>query len=81
MEHSEIITRLNPIFRETFDDDSINIYPEMVAADVDQWDSLNNIRLMVRIEEIFDITFDTPELTGLSNVGELIKTISGKISQ
>jgi acyl carrier protein len=81
MEHSEIITRLNPVFRETFDDDSIEISPEMVAADVDQWDSLNNIRLMVRIEEIFGIIFDTPELTGLANVGELIKTIAGKLGR
>jgi acyl carrier protein len=81
MEQSEIITRLNPVFRETFDDDSIEISPEMVAADVDQWDSLNNIRLMVRIEEIFGITFDTPELTGLTNVGELIKTIAGKLGR
>jgi acyl carrier protein len=81
MEYSEIIKSLNNIFCELFDDDSIIITPQMVAADLELWDSLNNIRLMVRIEEIFGIIFDTAEFTSLANVGELIKTIEGKTSR
>ena len=79
MTNTDIINRLNPLFREIFDDDSISINPEMVAADVEQWDSLNNIRLMVAIEEVFGVIFETSELTGLANVGELIETIQGKL--
>ena len=80
MNNADIINRLNLLFREIFDDDSISINPEMVAADVEQWDSLNNIRLMVAIEEIFGISFETSELTGHANVGELLTTIRGKLS-
>jgi acyl carrier protein len=79
MTNADISNRLNPLFREIFDDDSICINPGMVAADVEQWDSLNNIRLMVAIEEVFGITFETSELTGLANVGELLETIRGKL--
>lgn len=80
METSKIIKRLNPIFCEVFDNDSIIINLEMVAADVEQWDSLNNIRLMITIEQSFGIHFDTAEITGLVNVGELIQLISDKLS-
>ncbi len=79
MTSAEIINRLNLLFREIFDDDSICINPEMVAADIEQWDSLNNIRLMVAIEEVFGISFKTSELTGLANVGELLDTIRSKL--
>jgi acyl carrier protein len=79
MNYKDITERLNPIFRETFDDDTININAEMVASDIEQWDSLNNIRLMVRIEELFGIFFETSELAGLANVGELINVIKEKL--
>lgn len=79
METSEIVKRLYPIFRDVFDDDSITISPEMVADDVAQWDSLNNIRLMITIEQTFGIHFDTSEITGLANIGELIQVISDKL--
>ena len=81
MEYSDVIKNLNVIFCEIFDDYSIVIVPQMVAADLEQWDSLNNIRLMVRIEEIFGIVFDTSEFTSFANVGELIKSIEGKTSR
>ena len=80
MENADIINKLNPLFRDTFDDQSINISFATVATDINQWDSLNNIRLMVGIEELFGITFDTSELSGLANVGELIDTIKAKLS-
>lgn len=81
METSEIVRRLNPIFRDVFDDDSINVNPKMVAADVAQWDSLGNIRLMISIEEAFGVRFDTAEITGAANVGELIQAISDKLGK
>jgi len=78
MKISEIVWRLNLIFREVFDDDSINITLKMAAVDIALWDSLNNIRLMISIEEAFGIRFDTAEITGFSNVGEIVQAISDK---
>ena len=79
MDSMNIINKLSPLFRDTFDDQSIIISRNTVASDINQWDSLNNIRLMVSIEELFGITFDTSELSGLANVGELVDTIKAKL--
>lgn len=81
VETNEIINRLNTIFREVFDDDTINVNPKMVASDVAQWDSLGNIRLMISIEEAFGISFDTDEIAGSADVGELIQAISDKVKK
>ena len=59
IEQTIIYQRLTPIFREVFDDDEIKPYAEMTAADVNDWDSLSNIRLVVSVEEEFGIRFST----------------------
>ena len=71
--------QLNQVFREVFDDDSIEISDEMTAADVEEWDSLNHINLIVAVERTFGIRFSTKEVNGLANVGEFIALISGKL--
>jgi acyl carrier protein len=76
---NDIVCQLTPIFREVFDDDFINVSPNMTASDVVQWDSLGNIRLMISIENAFGIRFETSEMTGAANVGELIEMISNKL--
>jgi acyl carrier protein len=58
MTDSEILARLTPVFRDVFDDDRIVLRPEMSARDVDGWDSVANIRLMVTIEGEFGVSFD-----------------------
>jgi acyl carrier protein len=71
--------RLNQVFREVFDDDSIEISDEMTAADVEEWDSLNHINLIVAVERTFGIRFSTKEVNGLANVGEFVALISSKL--
>lgn len=71
--------QLNQVFREVFDDDSIEISDEMTAADVEEWDSLNHINLIVAVERTFGIRFSTKEVNGLANVGEFIALISSKL--
>ena len=75
MDTAKIYERLTPIFRETFDDDSITPHEEMTAAEVPAWDSLSNIRLVVAVEEEFKIQFTTGEVAGLKNVGEFVSVI------
>jgi acyl carrier protein len=71
---------LQEIFRDLFDDDSIVLRDETSAKDIHGWDSLTNVKLIVRIERTLKIRFDTGEVVGLNNVGELLAIINSKLS-
>ena len=75
MQDPEIYARLAEIFQSVFDEDSIKITPELSAKDVDGWDSLTHIRLMLTIEKAFKIKFSTSEIGKLQNVGDLVTLI------
>lgn len=75
----DVKEQLNLIFREVFDDDAIAITPQMTANDVEGWDSLSHITLIVAIEIKFKIEFNRKELRGFKNVGDLLNAISAKI--
>jgi acyl carrier protein len=79
MDEAQIYARLTGIFQDVFDDDDITATPELTAKDVDGWDSLAHIRLMLTIEKSFKVKFSTAELGRLQNVGELA-TLIGKRS-
>jgi acyl carrier protein len=72
--------KLNLIFREVFDDDTLQIRPEMTADDVDGWDSLSHVNLIVAVETAFRIRFNRKELLTFKNVGDLLRCIEGKIA-
>lgn len=76
----ELLARLNEIFCEVFDDDDIKIAPEMTANDVDGWDSLSHVNLIVTIETKFNIRFSQKELLTFKNVGDLLNSIQSKIT-
>lgn len=71
--------QMQNIFRDTFDNDSLVISEQTSAVDIDAWDSLNNIQLIVAIEHQFGIKFDSEEMTSWKNVGDMITCIIGKI--
>ena len=75
-----IETALTDIFRMVFDDDAIQIHPDMTANDVDGWDSLSHVNLITTIEAKFDIRFTQKELLKQRNVGDLIADIGRKLS-
>ncbi|HVN86446.1 MAG TPA: acyl carrier protein [Candidatus Binatia bacterium] len=81
MNGAEIRARLTPIFREVFDDDTIEIRDEMTAKDVEEWDSLNHINLIVAVERSFGVKFTTKEVSNLANVGEFIGLIAAKLAK
>lgn len=70
---------LNQIFCMVFDDDTIQIQPEMTANDVDGWDSLSHVNLITTIEAKFSIRFSQKELLKQRNVGNLIDDIDRKL--
>jgi acyl carrier protein len=67
-----ILTGLTSVFREVFDDDELELRPEMTADDVDGWDSLAHIRLILSVQKAFGIKFSPVEMNRLKNVGDLI---------
>jgi acyl carrier protein len=75
----ELQEKLNRIFCEVFDDDAISISPEMTANDIDGWDSLSHVNLIVAIEAKFNIRFSQKELLTFRNVGDLMSCIERKI--
>jgi acyl carrier protein len=70
-----IAETLNQIFRMVFDDDTIQIRPDMTANDVDGWDSLSHVTLITTIESKFNIRFTQKELLKQRKVGDLIADI------
>jgi acyl carrier protein len=78
MKSDAIYEQLTSVFAEVFDDDGIVLTPATTAEDVDGWDSLNHIRLIVSVEQAFKIKFSTPEIAKLKNVGELVALIASK---
>lgn len=76
---SDIHNRLETVFQNVFDDDSLHIHPEMTAADVEDWDSMQHINLIVACEKEFKVKFALSEISELKNVGELESLITRKV--
>jgi len=73
-------TRVQDVFREVFDTPDLTIFREMQANDVDGWDSLNHITLIMTLEDTFKVKFSTREVMGFQNVGEMMDCLSGKLA-
>ena len=73
-----MLEELPDIFREVFDDASLVITPETSAMDIEAWDSLSHLRLVMAMEAEFRIQFDFEELNALRNVGEMMVLIQQK---
>jgi acyl carrier protein len=76
---NDVHTRLRAIFREIFDDESLDLLPQMTAASIAGWDSLTHINLIVAIEKAFRIRFTTAEVSGLKDVGALEALVASKV--
>lgn len=72
------LEQLQEIFREAFDDDELVISTEMTAKDIEDWDSLMQIQLIVAAERRFGVKFTTQEMNGLKNVGDFVALIEEK---
>ena len=76
-----ILQRVGEIMADTFDLDDLAVTRETTAGDVEEWDSLSHVRLIVAIERAFKIKFTNAEIERLRNVGELVDAIAFKTSQ
>lgn len=76
----EIIKQITPIFKNELDDDGLILTPLTTASDVENWDSLTNIQLIVAVEKFYKIRFTSREIQDFKNVGELCQSIIQKTS-
>ena len=70
--------QLNGIFRTVFDNDEINVRPETTANDIDGWDSLSHVNLILAVERGFGIRFSQTEVLTFKNVGDLVRSLESK---
>jgi len=75
----EIQRRLTDIFRDIFDREDIVLTRELTSADIEDWDSLANINLVVAIEKEFGISFNLNEIKSLADVGDMLDLIKAKV--
>jgi acyl carrier protein len=79
MEEKLVITKLEPIFRKVFSNDSLVVVRELSANNVEAWDSLNHMILISEIEKNFTIKFKLKDLNKMGNVGDMIDIIISKL--
>ena len=79
MQQAEIYEKLAAIFRDVFDEDDLSLTPATTADDVDGWDSLTHIRLVLAVSKAFGVKFSASEIGNLKNVGEFATLIEKKI--
>lgn len=78
MEREEIFQKLNEIFIDVLDLDEVELTDDISAEDIEEWDSLSHIQLIVAVEKAFGVKFTSKEIMKWNNVGEMVDTIISK---
>ncbi len=81
MSREEIMEKVNEIFRDVFDDDTLVITDETNSDDIEDWDSLEHISLIISMEKEFGLKFDIKEVNKLENVGQMVDMIRNKLDE
>jgi acyl carrier protein len=76
---SEILTTIRDVLADVVDDPSLQISESTTADDVPDWDSINHVKLLIGLESDLGFRFETQEVSGLKNVGELIDVVQKKL--
>ena len=79
MRREEVYVKLNEVFRDVFDDEDLTVTDTTTANDIDDWDSLEHINLIVAIEDCFGMKFNMGEVTTMKNVGAMVDIIMSRI--
>lgn len=75
MTREEVYQRLNEVFRDVFDDDSIELQDETTSEDIEDWDSFEHINLVVAVQEEFNFKIPMGKVVTMKNVGEMVDII------
>ena len=79
MERNDILARVQEVFREELELDDLILNDKTTADDVEEWDSLSHVQLVVALEKAFGIKFTSREILSWDNVGDLVDCISKKL--
>lgn len=79
MTREEVFEKLNQVFQDVFDDDGIQVDDNTTSGDIEDWDSLEHINLIVAVEKKFGMKFNMGEVTTMKNVGEMADIILQRI--
>jgi len=79
MDLDSTYSKLTAIMRDVFEDDDLQPRPDMTANDVDGWDSLSHLRLVMSIQKAFRVKFSAADIGGMKNVGDLVTLIQSKL--
>jgi|APAra7269096979_1048534.scaffolds.fasta_scaffold185260_1 acyl carrier protein len=75
MTEDQILERITDVVRDELDDDEVVLTPDTKARDVEGWDSLAHVRIMVAVEQAFGVHFDMADITSLDSVGDLVALV------
>lgn len=75
MNSTQIIQELTDIFRDQLDNPEVTLEPETTAADVEGWDSLTHMQLVVAVEKHFKVRFLSSEIAAFRNIGDMVQTL------
>lgn len=78
LSRDEILREITEIMRDVFDEDDLEVSLETSAEDVEEWDSLSHVRLIVAVERKFGFKFKNSEIEALKNVGDLVNMVATK---
>jgi acyl carrier protein len=78
LDDEDIYAKLTPVFQDMFDDETLVLRPEMTADDVEGWDSLSHIRLVLAVSKLFGLKFSAADVGKLNNVGEFVVLIKAR---
>lgn len=81
MTRQEIMDKVTQIFRDVFDDEELIITDSTNSDDIEDWDSLEHISLIISMEKEFDMKFDIKEVNKLENVGQMVDMIKAKMDE
>lgn len=77
MERSEILVKLNKVFRDVFEDDSLVITEDTKAEEIEAWDSLMNIALISEIEKVFSLKIAMKDVFNIKSIRKIVDIVSG----
>ena len=80
MSREEVFVKLNEVFQDVFDDDTITVTDKTTADDIEEWDSLEHINLIAAVEQEFGMKFNMGQVVSMKNVGEMADIIIQQIT-
>jgi acyl carrier protein len=77
--NDEIQAKLTDVFRSVFDDDNIVLSPTTSAGDIEEWDSLNQIKIILACEQVFKVKLNARKVSAFENVGQMVEYLESAL--